>query len=326
MSISHQLPLVSRLTCRPDSPRWLVEKGRKDEARRVLHSLRSGSHSPSSISQELHAITADIDTLRPSSSFSSFISLTLTLFRSPALFSRLWRAFLLQFMAQMCGATAMKYYLPLLLEALGLNRRLALMAGAIEMTAKIGMTVVEMWVIDRFGRRVCLVGGSLVMGIAMMVSSTTFCFMNVIIDSEIGKWGASYGVSEQLQQNGRCYLHCLYLYLRHGLQSWSWTGCLGIQRRGKPYFVLDAGLIHLTHVRIDLPNVCPCTWPQLRGFRRLHRQHPRLADLARWPGETAQRDLLLLHGRQLCLCSGRSTPVCRAKVILTDGDHLDAVP
>lgn len=72
-------------------------------------------------------------------------------------------------MAQMCGATAMKYYLPTLLKALGLEYRLALMAGAVEMTAKIGMTVVEMWVIDRFGRRACLVGGSLVMGIAMMV-------------------------------------------------------------------------------------------------------------------------------------------------------------
>lgn len=65
----------------------------------------------------------------------------------------------------------MKYYLPSLLEALGLNNRLALMAGAVEMTIKIGMTVVEMWVIDRFGRRLCLVGGSLVMAVAMLVSS-----------------------------------------------------------------------------------------------------------------------------------------------------------
>lgn len=73
-------------------------------------------------------------------------------------------------MAQMCGATAMKYYLPTLLKALGLEYRLALMAGAVEMTIKIGMTIVEMWVIDRFGRRACLTGGSVIMGVAMMVS------------------------------------------------------------------------------------------------------------------------------------------------------------
>lgn len=72
-------------------------------------------------------------------------------------------------MAQMCGATAMKYYLPTLLKALGVEPRIALMAGAAEMTIKIGLTVGEMWAIERLGRRVCLVGGSLVMGVAMMV-------------------------------------------------------------------------------------------------------------------------------------------------------------
>jgi MFS family permease len=81
-------------------------------------------------------------------------------------------------MAQMCGATAMKYYLPTLLKALGVGSRLALMAGAAEMTLKIGMTVVEMWVIDRFGRRACLVGGSLVMGVAMLVSFLTLTYLS----------------------------------------------------------------------------------------------------------------------------------------------------
>lgn len=72
-------------------------------------------------------------------------------------------------MGQMCGAAAMKYYLPSLLRALGVQTRLALMAGAVEMTIKIGLTVVEMWIIDRVGRRVCLVGGSVIMGVAMLV-------------------------------------------------------------------------------------------------------------------------------------------------------------
>jgi MFS family permease len=70
----------------------------------------------------------------------------------------------------MCGAAVMKYYLPTLLKALGLDTQLALMAGAIEMTIKIGMTIIEMWIIDRIGRRACLVGGSLIMGVAMLVS------------------------------------------------------------------------------------------------------------------------------------------------------------
>ena len=159
-----------------------------DKASRVLHWLREGTVSQESITHELHAIANDIDArsslisanassasdaASPSSPISSkrkFIALSLSLFRQPSLRARLWRAFLLQFLAQMCGAAAMKYYLPSLLEALGLNNQLALMAGAVEMTIKIGMTVVEMWVIDRFGRRLCLVGGSLIMAVAMLVS------------------------------------------------------------------------------------------------------------------------------------------------------------
>ncbi|UNI22820.1 hypothetical protein JDV02_008674 [Purpureocillium takamizusanense] len=165
----------------PDTPRWLVEKGHMERARKVLFWLRDGTTSREAITHELHAISADVEsrhtalasassTTTTTTSSSPFVALTLSLFREPALFARLWRAFLLQFMAQMCGATAMKYYLPALLKALGVETRVALMAGAAEMTVKIGMTVLEMWVIDRFGRRACLVGGSLVMGVAMLIN------------------------------------------------------------------------------------------------------------------------------------------------------------
>lgn len=149
------------------SPRWLVEKGDMERAGRVLCWLREGTAAPEATARELHAMGADVESRRRAG--QTALSLTLSLFREAPLRARLWRAFLLQFMAQMCGATAMKYYLPTLLRALGMDTRLALMAGAVEMTAKIGMTVVEMWLIDRFGRRACLVGGCVVMGVAMLV-------------------------------------------------------------------------------------------------------------------------------------------------------------
>ncbi|KAG6019545.1 hypothetical protein E4U19_007074, partial [Claviceps sp. Clav32 group G5] len=142
----------------PDTPRWLIQKGQRERASRVLHALRQGTTSPDLINRELHTISSAAESL-PRSYRQSFLDPSLSLFRNQSLFARLWRAFLLQFMAQMCGAAAMKYYLPTLLEALGLEYRLALMAGAVEMTTKIGMTVVEMWVIDRFGRTGCLMVG-----------------------------------------------------------------------------------------------------------------------------------------------------------------------
>ena len=93
-----------------------------------------------------------------------------SLFREPPLRARLWRAALLHFMAQMCGAAAMKYYLPTLLAGLGIGTRVALMAGAIEVTLKIGCSVLEMLVVDSWGRRGTLGVGCVAMATGMLVS------------------------------------------------------------------------------------------------------------------------------------------------------------
>lgn len=91
------------------------------------------------------------------------------LFTNRYLFGRLWRGALLQFMAQMCGATAIKYYLPTVFLALGLSKDMSLMAGGIESTLKIGLTIMEMLIIDKIGRRNSLLIGAVVMSVAMVV-------------------------------------------------------------------------------------------------------------------------------------------------------------
>lgn len=91
------------------------------------------------------------------------------IFTDKRMLQRLWRGAVLQFMAQMCGATAIKYYLPTVFLALGLSKDMSLMAGGIESTLKIGCTIIEMLIIDKVGRRNTLLIGSLVMAIAMVV-------------------------------------------------------------------------------------------------------------------------------------------------------------
>ena len=108
-----------------------------------------------------------------------------SLFTKRPLFERLWRAALLHFMAQICGATSMKYYLPTNLLALGLGRRLSLLAGGIESTLKIPCTVIEMFLIDRFGRRITLIAGGLLMALAMMVRDSVHFGKAVRFDLEL---------------------------------------------------------------------------------------------------------------------------------------------
>ncbi|RKU41825.1 hypothetical protein DL546_004274 [Coniochaeta pulveracea] len=148
----------------PETPRWLVEHGHIERAQRCLSYFREGRFTPDQISLELADIQQTVTATRAS-------GLTwLSLFTDRSLFARLWRAALLQFMAQMCGATAMKYYLPTLFKALGLSTRISLLAGGIESTLKIGLTILNMFIIDKAGRRLTLVVGAGIMAFAMLVN------------------------------------------------------------------------------------------------------------------------------------------------------------
>jgi hypothetical protein len=145
------------------SPRWLVQNDKPDQARKSLEFYRAGSHTQQEIDTELADIQTDVDESRASG------DTWMTLFRRRSLFERLWRAALLQFMAQMCGATAIKYYLPTLFQKLSLGYHLSLLISGVESTLKIGCTIIEMLIIDRFGRRWTMITGCIVMTLAMLV-------------------------------------------------------------------------------------------------------------------------------------------------------------
>lgn len=147
----------------PETPRWLTEKNRLAQAQSTLHYLREGNYSTLETEHELDEIKHSVEAHKASGDTWT------ALFTRRHLFSRLWRAALLQFMAQMCGATAMKYYLPTLFTKLGLGHHMSLMASGIESTLKILCTLLEMLAIDRVGRKATLILGSSIMSLAMLV-------------------------------------------------------------------------------------------------------------------------------------------------------------
>ncbi|KAL2129253.1 hypothetical protein VTI74DRAFT_8007 [Chaetomium olivicolor] len=90
---------VVALPFMPESPRWLVEHGKPETARSTLHFYREDSYAADNIHTELAEIERSV------ASFP-FSGLTWkSFFTDPSLFVRVWRAALLQFTAQMCGAT-----------------------------------------------------------------------------------------------------------------------------------------------------------------------------------------------------------------------------
>jgi hypothetical protein len=117
------------------SPRWLVERGRGADARRSLAWLRALSLTDQRVIVELEEIEKDVHIRRNATKQGWTV-----LFTNRPLFNRLWRAALLQFMAQMCGNTSMKYYLPSIFMSLGIERKLTLMIGGIEVRRMLGVS------------------------------------------------------------------------------------------------------------------------------------------------------------------------------------------
>ncbi|KAI9861623.1 MAG: hypothetical protein M1813_005233 [Trichoglossum hirsutum] len=169
----------------PETPRWLLEKGHTTRAQQSLLWIRGAPSLTPSVSAELAEIQANID-YHHAHSVASWKEL----FRDPDLFARLWRAALLQFLSQMSGSTAMKYYLPTNFLALGLGRRMALLAGGIESTLKIACAVFGMTIIDRIGRRAALFVGAGVMVIALVIFPTYVRARGLSISASGGSIGS----------------------------------------------------------------------------------------------------------------------------------------
>jgi sugar porter (SP) family MFS transporter len=132
----------------PESPRWLVGRGRLDSARATLSRIREQSR----VEAELQEIKSS---LRDSAERGTWRELL-----SPGLRPALIVGIGLAIFQQVTGINTVIYYAPMILQSAGISSA----SGAILTTAGIGvvnvlMTIVAMWLIDRIGRRPLLLTG-----------------------------------------------------------------------------------------------------------------------------------------------------------------------
>jgi sugar porter (SP) family MFS transporter len=150
--------LIARL---PDTPRWYLMRGRRDEARAVLE--RAGY---SRVDAELDLIEEDLrheerGTFRE-------------LFSAP--FTKAG-AFVLGFgfLVQITGINGIVYYTPTMLKDVGFKTDTdAILGAALVQLAGLAVTVAAIWLIDRWGRRPVLLTGLGVMVVANAVLVAAF--------------------------------------------------------------------------------------------------------------------------------------------------------
>lgn len=146
----------------PESPRYLVEMGRLDEARAVLESVFTSDQSQK---------VMDIQRTMEGAGKSSMGDL-----RGPrfGLLPIVWIGILLSAFQQFVGINAVFYYSNLIWESVGFSQDQAFLTSMITNAVNVGTTLIAIALIDRIGRkRLLLIGSS---GMAFMLATLTVIF------------------------------------------------------------------------------------------------------------------------------------------------------
>lgn len=157
----------------PDSPRYLASVGRLKEAQEVLEHVRGSNDEK--VQREFSEIVAVGENSKPSSPVE-FLKVLLGLdnSRSPHLGRRAWLCIWLQIMASWTGITAVTAYSPVLLSQAGYSAiKQNGLAGGLNTIGIVG-TIISAFVVDRFGRRKCLIWGAFGLFVVNVVAASLY--------------------------------------------------------------------------------------------------------------------------------------------------------
>ena len=143
----------------PKSPRWLLTKGRDEEAKRVL----------ASISPEISIVALKADVNANQGDQKAAENIFIKKYRFP-----LTLAFLIAFFNQFSGINAFLYYAPRIFEAAGLGESTALLSSIGIGVINLLFTILGIYLIDRLGRKQLMYYGSVGYIISLSLVAAAF--------------------------------------------------------------------------------------------------------------------------------------------------------
>lgn len=147
----------------PESPRWLVSKGREADAAGILER----------VSPDGRAAAAQLDEIRATVAADGSRS-ELRELSQPSLRKALAVGFLVALFQQITGINAIFYYAPEIFKAAGLPTTEALSSTVLIGVVLVASTLVSMWLIDKVGRRTLLLVGAAAMTVLQAAIGTVF--------------------------------------------------------------------------------------------------------------------------------------------------------
>ena len=153
--------LVIGLFCVPESPRWLMEKSREDEARKILARIGGSSAAEKEIEEISSAMAEET---------GGWSDLLL-----PGIRIALVIAVMLAMLQQFTGVSPMLLYVPMVFQRAGFEAASdALFQSVIMFSWNLFCCVIALWLVERLGRRPLLIAGLAIMGIGLVTFG--FCF------------------------------------------------------------------------------------------------------------------------------------------------------
>jgi SP family arabinose:H+ symporter-like MFS transporter len=144
----------------PESPRWLIQKGRQAEGILILAKIETVEVA------EKEAATINNTAAEDKGTYKELFS--------PKLRKPLLIGLLLPLFSQFSGINAVIYYGPRILSDAGINISNALLSQVIFGLANFLFTIIAIWKVDKMGRRPLYIIGSL--GATLSLLFTGFCF------------------------------------------------------------------------------------------------------------------------------------------------------
>lgn len=149
----------------PESPRYLLARGRTEEAREIFARLVP----PADLEKTVKDLTSAIESDRKNKGAS---------LAGPALGLQpiVWIGIILSVFQQFVGINVIFYYSTSLWRAVGFDESNSLLIGVITSVTNVLVTLIAIWLVDRVGRKPLLLVGSALMAISLGTMALAFSF------------------------------------------------------------------------------------------------------------------------------------------------------
>ncbi len=153
----------------PESPRYLLATGRRDEARAIFETLVPESDLDRQIGDIERSISEDKEGLKATLRGKAF-----------GLKPIVWIGIILSVFQQFVGINVIFYYSTTLWRAVGFTESSSLLITVITSVTNVLVTIVAILLVDRIGRRPILLTGSIGMTVSLGVMALAFSFSDKV--------------------------------------------------------------------------------------------------------------------------------------------------